>query len=151
MPGTFLGGKALSVRKADNLTAICGSLDVSQLYGFPQIVTWIAFPLPVLCFIWDSWRFLQLLNILVCILTAASLWLHSSICRIEIKIRQQRPSWGFLRHIQAGYGVVKLRRYSAAWYKSDAVVHRAVSFYWIFSIDCANEGISWSVSDIDIT
>jgi hypothetical protein len=38
-------GKGLPARDADNLTAICGSLDLSQHYGPSRPVTGIALPL----------------------------------------------------------------------------------------------------------
>jgi hypothetical protein len=41
------GGKGRPAREADNLTAICGSLDVSQPYCPSRSLTGIALPLPL--------------------------------------------------------------------------------------------------------
>jgi hypothetical protein len=123
----------------------CGSLDVSQPYGFSRTVTGIVLALPALCFIWDNWRFFPPLNTSLCILTAASLWMHSSILRIEMKIRQLCPSCHLLWHIQARHGVIKLRRNSAACTRAMLLL---VGQFRVFSIDCAKEGTSPSASDV---
>jgi hypothetical protein len=47
----LLGDKVLLARKADNLTAICESLDVSQPYGSPPPVTGIALPYLLVTFL----------------------------------------------------------------------------------------------------